>query len=103
MEKVPGLFSASENKPGTFSAAPFPPSPDRPPESRASRRTGLTDVDTVAEVFKEPITDAETLLRHFNDLNTHPPPPDIEALKRAGLTMAMTAWRAAQSSAVTCT
>jgi hypothetical protein len=87
-EKVPGLFSASENKPGTFSWAPFP---------------GPTDVDTVAEVFKEPITDAETLLRHFNDLNTHPPPPDIEALKRAGLTMAMTAWRAAQSSAVTCT
>ena len=45
-----------------------------------------------AEVFKEAIGDAETLLRHFNDLNTHPPPPDIEVLKRAGLIMAMTAW-----------
>jgi hypothetical protein len=49
-------------------------------------------MSTAAEVFKESITDAETLLRHFNDLNTHPPPPDIEVLKRAGLIMAMTAW-----------
>lgn len=49
-------------------------------------------MSTAAEVFKESITDAETLLRHFDDLNTHPPPPDIEVLKRAGLIMAMTAW-----------
>lgn len=49
-------------------------------------------MSTAAKVFKESITDAETLLRHFNDLNTHPPPRDIEVLKRAGLIMAMTAW-----------
>ena len=49
-------------------------------------------MSTAAEVFTESITDAETLLRHFDDLNTHPPPPDIEVLKRAGLIMAMTAW-----------
>ena len=29
---------------------------------------------------------------HFNSLNTKPPPPEIEVLKRAGLIMAMTAW-----------
>jgi hypothetical protein len=29
---------------------------------------------------------------HFNTLNTKPPPPEIEVLKRAGLIMAMTAW-----------
>lgn len=45
-----------------------------------------------AIAFVESIGDAETLLRHFNHLNTHPPPPDIEVLKRAGLIMAMTAW-----------
>lgn len=38
------------------------------------------------------ILDAEHLLKHFNELNTKPPPPDIEVLKRAGLVMAMTAW-----------
>lgn len=36
--------------------------------------------------------DAENLLSHFNKLNTKPPPPEIEVLKRAGLVMAMTAW-----------
>lgn len=44
------------------------------------------------ETFAEAIADAENLLQHFNDLNTHPPPPQIEVLKRAGLVMAMTAW-----------
>ena len=29
---------------------------------------------------------------HFNALNTKPPPPELEVLKRAGLVMAMTAW-----------
>lgn len=42
--------------------------------------------------FEESIQDAENLLRHFNSLNTQPPPPEIEVLKRAGLIMAMTAW-----------
>ncbi len=42
--------------------------------------------------FDEFIQDAENLLNHFNTLNTLPPPPDIEVLKRAGLVMAMTAW-----------
>lgn len=45
-----------------------------------------------AEVFAQAIKDAENLLAHFNTLNTQPPPPDIEVLKRAGLIMAMTAW-----------
>lgn len=43
-------------------------------------------------VFEQSIQDAENLLRHFNSLNTKPPPPEIEVLKRAGLIMAMTAW-----------
>jgi hypothetical protein len=42
--------------------------------------------------FSEAIRDAENLLTHFNTLNTKPPPPEIEVLKRAGLVMAMTAW-----------
>lgn len=42
--------------------------------------------------FSEAIQDAENLLNHFNVLNTKPPPPEIEVLKRAGLIMAMTAW-----------
>lgn len=46
-----------------------------------------------AEVaFVESIRDAENLLTHFNSLNTKPPPPEIEVLKRAGLIMTMTAW-----------
>jgi hypothetical protein len=45
-----------------------------------------------SEVFDQAIRDAENLLRHFNTLNTHPPAPEIEVLKRAGLIMAMTAW-----------
>jgi hypothetical protein len=42
--------------------------------------------------FTQSIKDAENLLAHFNSLNTQPPPPDTEVLKRAGLVMAMTAW-----------
>ena len=45
-----------------------------------------------SETFAESIQDAENLLRHFNELNTKPPPPENEVLKRAGLIMAMTAW-----------
>jgi hypothetical protein len=45
-----------------------------------------------ADVFALSILDAENLLGHFNKLNTMPPPPEIEVLKRAGLIMAMTAW-----------
>jgi len=44
------------------------------------------------ETFDQAILDAENLLAHFNTLNTHPPPAEIEVLKRAGLVMAMTAW-----------
>jgi hypothetical protein len=44
------------------------------------------------DVFAESILDAENLLQHFNTLNTQPPPPELEVLKRAGLIMAMTAW-----------
>ncbi|MES2784619.1 MAG: HEPN domain-containing protein [Pseudomonadota bacterium] len=42
--------------------------------------------------FAEAIKDAENLLAHFDKLNTKPPPPENEVLKRAGLVMAMTAW-----------
>ena len=42
--------------------------------------------------FDESIQDAQNLLNHFNTLNEHPPPPELEVLKRAGLVMAMTAW-----------
>jgi hypothetical protein len=42
--------------------------------------------------FAQSILDAENLLKHFNVLNTKPPPPELEVLKRAGLIMAMTAW-----------
>jgi hypothetical protein len=49
-------------------------------------------VSKASETFSQSILDAEHLLKHFNGLNTKPPPPDIEVLKRAGLVMAMTAW-----------
>lgn len=45
-----------------------------------------------SETFNQSILDAENLLKHFNQLNTKPPPPETEVLKRAGLIMAMTAW-----------
>jgi hypothetical protein len=45
-----------------------------------------------SETFAQSILDAENLLNHFNALNTKPPPPELEVLKRAGLIMAMTAW-----------
>jgi hypothetical protein len=49
-------------------------------------------VSKASETFNQSILDAEHLLKHFNELNTKPPPPDIEVLKRAGLVMALTAW-----------
>lgn len=49
-------------------------------------------MSTAYEVFAQSIQDAVNLLGHFNKLNTKPPPPEIEVLKRAGLIMAMTAW-----------
>lgn len=52
----------------------------------------IKQTSRAAEVFATAIKDAEHLLQHFNTLNKHPPPPDIEVLKRAGLIMAMTAW-----------
>jgi len=47
---------------------------------------------TAAETFEQSIQDAVNLLEHCDTLNKHPPPPEIEVLKRAGLIMAMTAW-----------
>ncbi len=44
------------------------------------------------EVFSDSIKDAENLLSAFEALNSHPPPEELEVLKRAGLIMAMTAW-----------
>lgn len=44
------------------------------------------------ETFDQAILDSENLLAHFKTLNSHPPPPELEVLKRAGLVMAMTAW-----------
>lgn len=45
-----------------------------------------------SDTFLQSISDAENLLKHFDSLNTKPPPPEIEVLKRAGIVMAMTAW-----------
>ena len=42
--------------------------------------------------FLESIKDSEDLLRHFDAINTLPPPANSEVLKRAGLIMALTAW-----------
>jgi len=42
--------------------------------------------------FEYGIKDAEELLAHFDAINTNPPPPNAEVLKRAGLVMALTAW-----------
>jgi hypothetical protein len=36
-------------------------------------------MSTSSEVFAQSILDAENLLRHFNTLNTKPPPPEIES------------------------
>ncbi len=49
-------------------------------------------MSNASDAFEEFIQDAENLLKHFDSLNTKPPPPEIEVLKRAGLIMAMTAW-----------
>ena len=42
--------------------------------------------------FSQSIKDAENLLWCFDKLNSKPPPPETEVLKRAGLIMVMTAW-----------
>jgi hypothetical protein len=44
------------------------------------------------QAFEHSIKDAEELLAHFDALNTIPPPPNTEVLKRAGLVLALTAW-----------
>jgi len=49
-------------------------------------------MSSAADTFSQSILDAENLLQHFNALNSQPPPPETEVLKRAGLIMAMTAW-----------
>lgn len=43
------------------------------------------------QAFEHAIQDSTDLLKHFDDLNTKPPPPDIEVLKRASLVMALAA------------
>ena len=43
------------------------------------------------QAFDHAIQDATDLLDHFDTLNRHPPPPEIEVLKRAGLVMALAA------------
>jgi hypothetical protein len=45
-----------------------------------------------ASTFSEAIKDAEILLAQFDAINSKPPPPHAEVLKRAGLIMAITAW-----------
>lgn len=47
---------------------------------------------TAKETFESSIKDATQLLDHFKAINTLPPPPSAEVLKRAGLIMACTAW-----------
>jgi len=43
------------------------------------------------QAFDHAIQDADDLLHHFDSLNTNPPPPQIEVLKRASLVMALAA------------
>lgn len=43
------------------------------------------------QTFEHAIQDAIDLLNHFDALNTNPPPPEIEVLKRASLVMALAA------------
>jgi hypothetical protein len=43
------------------------------------------------KAFNHAIQDSTDLLKHFDALNTQPPPPDIEVLKRASLVMALAA------------
>lgn len=43
------------------------------------------------QTFDHVIQDAIDLLNHFDALNTNPPPPQIEVLKRASLVMALAA------------
>jgi len=43
------------------------------------------------QTFEHAIQDAIDLLNHFDALNTNPPPPQIEVLKRASLVMALAA------------
>lgn len=43
------------------------------------------------QTFEHAIQDAVDLLNHFDALNTKPPPPQIEVLKRASLVMALAA------------
>lgn len=43
------------------------------------------------QTFDHAIEDAVDLLNHFDALNTKPPPPQIEVLKRASLVMALAA------------
>ena len=43
------------------------------------------------QTFEHAIQDATDLLNHFDALNTNPPPPEIEVLKRASLVMALAA------------
>ena len=43
------------------------------------------------QTFGHAIQDAIDLLNHFDALNTNPPPPQIEVLKRASLVMALAA------------
>jgi len=43
------------------------------------------------QTFHHAIQDAIDLLNHFDALNTKPPPPQIEVLKRASLVMALAA------------
>lgn len=43
------------------------------------------------QTFEHAIQDATDLLNHFDNLNTQPPPPEAEVLKRASLVMALAA------------
>jgi hypothetical protein len=54
--------------------------------------TSGISMSRASDTFAQSIRDAENLLEHFNTLNSMPPPPENEVLKRAGLIMAMTAW-----------
>ena len=58
---------------------------------RAARSSQRYMTSRALQTFEHAIQDADDLLNHFDALNKHPPPPEIEVLKRAILVMALAA------------
>jgi len=63
-----------------------------PPRGGLTQALELPRMESKAlQTFEHAIQDSIELLNHFDSLNKHPPPPEIEVLKRASLVMALAA------------